>query len=563
MSIEEFKAGIEVSRLPKTFQDAISVVRKLGERYLWIDSICIVQNSTDDWNAESILMDEVYGHALCTLAATSATDGNGGLIHGRHPSQVNMPEVSSVWNESENESWAVLPLDFWRVNVTDAPLNRRAWVLQERVLSKRVVHFGQNQILWECNTLDCCETFPDGLPPLIQSIETHVKGLDIDADGTSLIERVNESIRERKKERVHPTTDEIQESEDEAPLQIQSLSLETDDEHATNESSESTGKSSLTEKQDSLETDVLDQVRATEMGGYFLWSRLISKYSTCKLTRGEDKLIAISGIAKQMKQILNDEYLSGLWKNILPSQLLWTVEDYIDSTLFFASMEDAENNVLKHPPKLEVKRSESQKAPTWSWASIDGAIAPPFPYKDPGLIDLIGVMVDDELTQGPFPNVTNLFLNCSLHFGRILFHPVTRNWTASIQPQGIHMCEPAMSQFADKTFISTEIQKTSMSNTSIAIVYLDVDLEPTKSHFAVFLPVMKRTRRKALREDNMRTDIELISGLALEPDQYQGRYKRIGCFDIMRDGDKPFGSELSNFEGYSGLFLKDSVIAIS
>lgn len=70
--IEDMRAGVSVSELPRTFQDAIVVARKLGLRYLWIDSLCIIQDSPGDvdWAHESSLMNDVYGNSSCNISAT-------------------------------------------------------------------------------------------------------------------------------------------------------------------------------------------------------------------------------------------------------------------------------------------------------------------------------------------------------------------------------------------------------------------------------------------------------------------------------------------------------------
>ncbi|KAF2740329.1 hypothetical protein EJ04DRAFT_600351 [Polyplosphaeria fusca] len=77
-----FLVIFQISDLPQTFQDAITVTRELGEQYLWIDSVCIIQHEDDycDLNKEAKLMDEVYSSAHCTIAATSATDSRAGFL---------------------------------------------------------------------------------------------------------------------------------------------------------------------------------------------------------------------------------------------------------------------------------------------------------------------------------------------------------------------------------------------------------------------------------------------------------------------------------------------------
>jgi hypothetical protein len=77
-SIEILSDGIELDQLPRTFKDAARVVQMLGRRYLWIDSLCIKQDSSVDWEKEAAQMDSIYRNAHLTLAAASSTDSNGG-----------------------------------------------------------------------------------------------------------------------------------------------------------------------------------------------------------------------------------------------------------------------------------------------------------------------------------------------------------------------------------------------------------------------------------------------------------------------------------------------------
>jgi hypothetical protein len=78
-NISVLKGDISFLQLPKTFQDAIQVVRTLGIRYIWIDSLCIIQNSDQDWHKEASAMLKVYKHALFNIAATASTNSCGGL----------------------------------------------------------------------------------------------------------------------------------------------------------------------------------------------------------------------------------------------------------------------------------------------------------------------------------------------------------------------------------------------------------------------------------------------------------------------------------------------------
>lgn len=75
--------GFLVTELPQTFRDAIEVVRGLNLKYLWIDSLCIIQGEGGDWEEESKKMEDVYTSAYCTIAVTSASDSDAGFLTER------------------------------------------------------------------------------------------------------------------------------------------------------------------------------------------------------------------------------------------------------------------------------------------------------------------------------------------------------------------------------------------------------------------------------------------------------------------------------------------------
>lgn len=74
---------IPLRLLPRTFRHAVEATRRLDVRYLWIDSLCIVQNSQRDWGHQSRDMGPIYALAFCTIAADGSPDSHGGLFHGR------------------------------------------------------------------------------------------------------------------------------------------------------------------------------------------------------------------------------------------------------------------------------------------------------------------------------------------------------------------------------------------------------------------------------------------------------------------------------------------------
>jgi hypothetical protein len=150
------REGIEPEELPKTSQDVIRFTRASGIRYLWIDSLCIIQDSITDWQRESAVMGYVYKNAVCNIAATAAPDGRFGCFFERDPSLI-LPcrvQSKSFPNQgSDSELFELVPNAIWAHNVDDAPLNSRSWVMQERFLSPRIIHCGKNQLFWECREL--------------------------------------------------------------------------------------------------------------------------------------------------------------------------------------------------------------------------------------------------------------------------------------------------------------------------------------------------------------------------------------------------------------------------
>jgi hypothetical protein len=120
--------GLRYDELPKTFREAIDVTRAMGYEYLWIDSLCIIQDSTDDWRKEARRMAIIYDNAIFTIAAMDA----------------------------ENSSQGIFAADFGCVNT----LESRAWVCQERMLAPRTLMFTKNSVAWECRQASATSEFP-------------------------------------------------------------------------------------------------------------------------------------------------------------------------------------------------------------------------------------------------------------------------------------------------------------------------------------------------------------------------------------------------------------------
>jgi hypothetical protein len=127
-SLPELMEEIPANRLPKTFADAFSVVRSLGIRYIWIDSLCIIQHNEEDWSREAKTMLQVYRNAYCNIAATHSVNSFGGLFSQRTTSTLGT--VLQLNSELLKGNYAVVDGKYWEHQIDDAPLNSRAWVVQ-------------------------------------------------------------------------------------------------------------------------------------------------------------------------------------------------------------------------------------------------------------------------------------------------------------------------------------------------------------------------------------------------------------------------------------------------
>lgn len=175
-NLKDFMQGISLTELPLTFQHAIKFSRDLGIRYMWIDSLCIIQDSKSDWVNESAVMGKVYEYSFLNIAATSASKREGqGLYEWRDPYSITPFTAQISWRGHVHKYNYFLDQN-WYHSVSKAPLNTRGWVFQERLLSPRTLHFS-SQLFWECHSLKACEAYPSGLRS-----EPSVLGHDIDQD---------------------------------------------------------------------------------------------------------------------------------------------------------------------------------------------------------------------------------------------------------------------------------------------------------------------------------------------------------------------------------------------
>jgi Heterokaryon incompatibility protein (HET) len=102
-NLESIIAGISYLNLTKTVQDAMHATMRLGFRYLWVDYLYIIQNSTPDWIHEAGVMDQIYIQSSCTIAATAAANGNQGLYFQRNPLVVKPRKIQATVNQKRRD----------------------------------------------------------------------------------------------------------------------------------------------------------------------------------------------------------------------------------------------------------------------------------------------------------------------------------------------------------------------------------------------------------------------------------------------------------------------------
>ncbi|KAH5492363.1 hypothetical protein HBI29_194240 [Parastagonospora nodorum] len=151
---EQHKSGIGFQRLDLAYQDTVHILRRLGIRYLWIDSVCIIQDNMHEWETESKTMAKVYSSALFTLARHCDTTTS--LACARYPGivvneTISPPVYARVKSKHISEFGPYHGIDDY------SQILSRGWVYQERLLSPRVIHFMDHEISWECQVVSDCQ----------------------------------------------------------------------------------------------------------------------------------------------------------------------------------------------------------------------------------------------------------------------------------------------------------------------------------------------------------------------------------------------------------------------
>jgi hypothetical protein len=152
----EYQNAISWDSLPATFQHAIDLTRRLGFQFVWIDSLCIIQDDAEDWRQEESKMASIYTNSYITTAASASKDALEGLHRPEDPDM----HVFEGYRASDLAPYNVY-VRSWREHTAflagTLPLLRQAWFHQERILSTCIVHFGDSELYWECRSMRFCE----------------------------------------------------------------------------------------------------------------------------------------------------------------------------------------------------------------------------------------------------------------------------------------------------------------------------------------------------------------------------------------------------------------------
>ena len=289
---EQMLSGFSMTILPQSFQDAIEICRRLNQRYLWIDSLCVIQDDYGDWYREAPNMGNIYQNSVCTIAALGASNSFAGLFSQREQPCKLPDEIDLIVRVS--------PKSLGRDE--QSPLHRRAWVFQERLLSPRTLQFGRRGISWECHEMTANEAFIESIP--VSRLE----------------------YRETK----------------------------------------------LKEEFAQLRQCYLSATASEEQRSFFsrVWHEIVKTYSELELTFASDKLIAFSGVTDEIRRCTGLTYYYGLWsssfdQSLFLAELLW-------SAPFPRSDRQPDRNAISS--QGPGKYGWGMRAPTFSWAAIDGPV---------------------------------------------------------------------------------------------------------------------------------------------------------------------------------------------
>jgi hypothetical protein len=277
---QELKHSIDVSTLCPSFQDAIAITRGIGLRYIWIDALCIIQDSSDDWQHESAMMSAYYQGCLVMISAFSSISASERILRTRDLGPTTSIQIdghqlgirrllqnaTSVASHLETNHYSV------REKIAHRPLSERAWTFQEYASAPRIIHFTTEQVIWQCET---CLASEDGQYTM--------------SSNTLPATALEKARKQRDKW--------------------------------------------YKDKDKDKDKGNKNRVRRPTLVSAG-WYDIVEKYTARRITFTADILPALAAIAQQMHIVTNATYCAGLWKggpNTLFYNLLWETDTYHDT----------------------------------------------------------------------------------------------------------------------------------------------------------------------------------------------------------------------------------------
>ena len=309
-NLAQFQKEIDLSILSKTVQDAIEVTISLGVPYLWIDAMCILQDCPRDKAMEISRMASIYQSSHITIVAASAKNANEGFLLPREA-----PSPANTIPCMHNGSRA------GTVNIREGSKNReepvdsRAWTLQEQLLSQRLLVYSTLTLQWRC------------------------KGVVANLGSSKYVPQFEETWWSSAVDFVRSEP---------VPLLINqdTLNLRSVGKHIVDNEDGDTANS-VNPLASSPGQPAAGHKRIQKL--HIQWPHLIERYSLRSMTYASDKLVALAGIAEKFGEALETRYVAGFWEDHMLEYLMWDTGPGATET-------------------------SSYRAPSWSWASLDGAI---------------------------------------------------------------------------------------------------------------------------------------------------------------------------------------------
>jgi hypothetical protein len=289
---------IDKQRMTKTHREALQIARQLGFRYVWIDALCIIQDSNEDWQSESLKMTEVYGNAELTLVAGRTSDSTKGFIANPFRPIIEHRRLAYTNPDTPQADPSECFVGLARSQEL-GPVNDRAWCFQEYLLSRRSIVYGAEQLCFRCQE------------------QTHFE------DGTISASEAKEAGR-------YILTDFAKTGAD--PVATKEMMLRR-------------------------------------------WYSLVDQYSFRSIFDPHDIFAALMGLAKAVQKQLGCRYLAGLWEDDLVRGLLWLSRNDV----VFGAPVSKRKVLLSRPVERNTKKPHvlgqpATRAPSWSWASVEGPV---------------------------------------------------------------------------------------------------------------------------------------------------------------------------------------------